>query len=63
MFKWFFITAVLLVSNSAIAQTSTYLGPCNGEVRDSQGTLVSCPGERPECFSDGSCTCVPDPQC
>jgi len=41
----------------------TYRGPCSGSVQDSSGNTISCPGERPLCFSDGTCTCDSDSAC
>lgn len=60
-----YLVAILLLSASqtAFAQNSTYLGPCNGSVTQSDGQVIECPGERPECFDDGTCTCVADNQC
>ncbi|WP_162873803.1 hypothetical protein [Pseudomonas viridiflava] len=46
-----------------LALSETYTGPCDGQVKDAQGQVISCPGERPVCYNDGSCSCKSDVQC
>lgn len=41
----------------------TYRGPCSGSINDSSGETISCSGERPVCYSDGTCTCEADSVC
>ncbi len=38
-------------------------GACNGTYTDQQGNSQTCAGERPVCYADGSCICMPDSDC
>lgn len=64
MLKPLIIAVMVLISDSAIARTSVYLGPCGGDARDARGEVQPCSyNYRPECYDDGECGCAYDPHC